>query len=186
MGKFIFKQNALAYSKLQVKTLYGTFGTNSRSLLIVTETLKVNKAVYPKVFGQQHNQSSKGFGRKWYFFSALPAGRTSDHLKAFLCQSDWWDHSFTIRKQYLKDFEFAFKSLKQSCFQSLLYSRSYSTLRSILQWNSSSYSGVFDCASWWGKPHRSLTRAALFRWPSTTNSFCPFSSTYQCKFTWNH
>ncbi|CAB4061682.1 GPR158 [Lepeophtheirus salmonis] len=23
-------------------------------------------------------------------------GRTADNLKAFLCQSDWWDHSFTI------------------------------------------------------------------------------------------
>ena len=52
----------------------------------------------------------------------------------------------------------------------------------MLQWNSSSYSGVFACASWWGKPHRSLTRAALFRWPSTTNSFCPSFSMYQCKF----
>ena len=28
------------------------------------------------------------------FFSY--AGYTSDDLKAFLCQSDWWDHSFTI------------------------------------------------------------------------------------------
>lgn len=35
------------------------------------------------------------------FLSCVPAGRTSDHLKAFLCQSDWWDHSFTIRKQSL-------------------------------------------------------------------------------------
>ena len=26
------------------------------------------------------------------------AGRTAENLKAFLCQSDWWDHSFTIRK----------------------------------------------------------------------------------------
>ena len=25
-------------------------------------------------------------------------GRTAENLKAFLCQSDWWDHSFTIRK----------------------------------------------------------------------------------------
>ena len=28
----------------------------------------------------------------------LFTGRTAEELKAFLCQSDWWDHSFTIRK----------------------------------------------------------------------------------------
>lgn len=22
-------------------------------------------------------------------------GRTEDHLKAFLCKTDWWDHTFT-------------------------------------------------------------------------------------------
>lgn len=25
-------------------------------------------------------------------------GRTADDLKAYLCQTDWWDHSFTTRK----------------------------------------------------------------------------------------
>ena len=25
-------------------------------------------------------------------------GKTATNLKAYLCQSDWWDHSFTIRK----------------------------------------------------------------------------------------
>ena len=25
-------------------------------------------------------------------------GRTADDLKAYLCRTDWWDHSFTIRK----------------------------------------------------------------------------------------
>lgn len=33
--------------------------------------------------------------------------RTADDLKAFLCRTDWWDHSFTIRKNsfflYLKN-----------------------------------------------------------------------------------
>lgn len=26
--------------------------------------------------------------------------RTADDLKAFLCRTDWWDHSFTIRKEF--------------------------------------------------------------------------------------
>ena len=25
-------------------------------------------------------------------------GRTAEDLKAFLCRTDWWDHSFTIRE----------------------------------------------------------------------------------------
>lgn len=25
-------------------------------------------------------------------------GRTADNLKAFLCKTDWWDHTFTSRK----------------------------------------------------------------------------------------
>jgi G protein-coupled receptor 158 len=25
-------------------------------------------------------------------------GRTADDLKAFLCRTDWWDHSFTTRE----------------------------------------------------------------------------------------
>ena len=25
-------------------------------------------------------------------------GETADNLKAFLCESNWWDHSFTISK----------------------------------------------------------------------------------------
>jgi G protein-coupled receptor 158 len=25
-------------------------------------------------------------------------GRTADDLKAFLCRTDWWDHSFSICK----------------------------------------------------------------------------------------
>lgn len=25
-------------------------------------------------------------------------GRTADDLKAYLCRTDWWDHSFSIRK----------------------------------------------------------------------------------------
>jgi hypothetical protein len=32
------------------------------------------------------------------FFVFFFEGRTAEELKAFLCQSDWWDHSFTIRK----------------------------------------------------------------------------------------
>ena len=35
---------------------------------------------------------------KYVFFIGIffYVGYTSDDLKAFLCQSDWWDHSFTI------------------------------------------------------------------------------------------
>ena len=32
-------------------------------------------------------------------------GRTADDLKAFLCESNWWDHSFTI-----SEFDFIFHS----------------------------------------------------------------------------
>lgn len=27
-------------------------------------------------------------------------GRTADNLKAFLCKTDWWDHTFTSRKHF--------------------------------------------------------------------------------------
>lgn len=27
-------------------------------------------------------------------------GRTEDHLKAFLCKTDWWDHTFTSSMYY--------------------------------------------------------------------------------------
>ncbi len=40
------------------------------------------------------------FGHFLLFFCIL--GRTAEELKAFLCQSDWWDHSFTIRKSTTK------------------------------------------------------------------------------------
>lgn len=29
---------------------------------------------------------------------AVIVGRTKDDLKAYLCDTDWWDHSFTTRK----------------------------------------------------------------------------------------
>lgn len=28
-------------------------------------------------------------------------GRTADNLKAFLCKTDWWDHSFTSSKSFI-------------------------------------------------------------------------------------
>lgn len=31
-------------------------------------------------------------------------GRTADNLKAFLCKTDWWDHTFTSRKLFHIDF----------------------------------------------------------------------------------
>ncbi len=45
---------------------------------------------------QKFNPRKKLF----YTFKYHPyfAGRTAEELKAFLCQSDWWDHSFTIRE----------------------------------------------------------------------------------------
>ena len=30
---------------------------------------------------------------------AVIIGQTADNLKAFLCESNWWDHSFTISKK---------------------------------------------------------------------------------------
>ncbi|CAD0195055.1 unnamed protein product [Chrysodeixis includens] len=32
---------------------------------------------------------------------AVIVGRTKDDLKAYLCNTDWWDHSFTTRKYFL-------------------------------------------------------------------------------------
>ena len=40
-----------------------------------------------------------------YFITILIAviiGRTADNLKAFLCESNWWDHSFTISEFTIK------------------------------------------------------------------------------------
>ena len=36
-------------------------------------------------------------------------GRTADDLKAFLCESNWWDHSFTISES---DFIFSFRIIQ--------------------------------------------------------------------------
>jgi hypothetical protein len=30
-------------------------------------------------------------------------GRTADNLKAFLCKTDWWDHTFTSRKSFERE-----------------------------------------------------------------------------------
>lgn len=29
-------------------------------------------------------------------------GRTADDLKAYLCRTDWWDHSFSMRKCHIR------------------------------------------------------------------------------------
>ena len=36
-----------------------------------------------------------------YFAFPVIIGKTADNLKAFLCESNWWDHSFTISKKGL-------------------------------------------------------------------------------------
>ena len=37
--------------------------------------------------------------RRLYWGVAVIIGQTADNLKAFLCESNWWDHSFTISKK---------------------------------------------------------------------------------------
>lgn len=52
----------------------------------------------------------------------------------------------------------------------------------LFQWRCYFWYGVYDSASSSERPRRISTRAASFRWPYTTNSFCRCSSTFLCKF----
>jgi hypothetical protein len=80
-------------------------------------------------------------------------GRTADNLKAFLCKTDWWDHTFTSRKSMMV----VCRMMKASH-------------NSDPQWKSCFSPGACVCASWCGKRRPSSTRAASYRWPSTTSS----------------
>lgn len=42
-------------------------------------------------------------------------GRTTDDLKAYLCRTDWWDHSFSIRK-YINSLGNRFSTLTNTIF----------------------------------------------------------------------
>lgn len=43
-------------------------------------------------------------------------GRTADNLKAFLCKTDWWDHTFTSRKLISDHIDFSHPLLTTSLF----------------------------------------------------------------------
>lgn len=93
-------------------------------------------------------------------------GRTADNLKAFLCKTDWWDHTFTSRKW----------TFSKYCDLLILYVLLLSQLKYYF-WH-----GVFDCVLWCGKLHQNSTKAVSYRWQFTTNFFLLASSTFLCGF----
>lgn len=97
-------------------------------------------------------------------------GRTADNLKAFLCKTDWWDHTFTSRKWITVETGRA-NWISLLLFQSFLQSRCCSWL------------GAFGCALWCEKHRLNSTRVASYQWPFTTSFSSLASSTFRCKST---
>lgn len=126
-------------------------------------------------------------------------GRTADNLKAFLCKTDYWDHTFTSRKYswlflllitskqiqqiiyWFSIFHFPFFRLFTSHAKTLELSSSTSSFP-LFQLKFSFSHGVYACVSWWGKLLRNLTRVASYRWQFTMNSFSHVSSMFPCKY----
>ncbi|CRL02145.1 CLUMA_CG015431, isoform A [Clunio marinus] len=92
-------------------------------------------------------------------------GRTADNLKAFLCKTDWWDHTFTSRKAF------------NMCYNNLI---SIFHLLSF-QLKSCFWHGAFVFVSSCEKLHQNSTRVASYQWQSTMNFFSLASSMFQCE-----
>lgn len=79
--------------------------------------------------------------------------RTADDLKAYLCRTDWWDHSFTTREYFKRSnqsFEtrFLYVYIYFSCFVALM---KYVTSRTEIDL-------IYSLMEWLGLIQREITR----------------------------